>query len=145
MLGHLRIAKAWTGRFLKIKIISLALAVQSSSSLSFLVMGRTSQSSITKPISSFQRTKCLSRAILSEALYVTEFVKLNPDKTWNATSPSEQFMVNGVNQLLNRLSWRRDTQEFAYGPHAKDEWARSLSPTTPWPLLQSKCPTFSSG
>lgn len=98
----------------------------------FLVIGRTSQSSITKPVSSFSKNEVLVKGYpVGSTLYVTEFVKLNPDKTWNATSPSEQFMVNGVNQLLNHLSWRRDTEEFAYGPHTKDEWARSLSTDNP--------------
>ena len=109
----------------------------------FLVIGRTSQSSITKPVSSFSKNEVLVKGYpVGSTLYVTEFVKLNPDKTWNATSPSEQFMVNGVNQLLNHLSWRRDTQEFAYGPHTKDEWARSLSTDNPMAFAAVKVSDF---
>ena len=74
--------------------------------------------------------------------HVTEFVKLNPDKTWNATSPSEQFMVNGVNQFLNHLSWR-GTPRGAYGPHTKDEWAGRFT-DNPMAFAAVKVSDFSS-
>jgi hypothetical protein len=98
----------------------------------FVVLGRTSQSSITKPVSSFSKNEVLVRGYpVGGTLYVTEFVKLNPDKTCCATSPSELFEDSSVNQFGGHLSWRRDTAEFAYGPHTKDEWARSLCTDNP--------------
>lgn len=90
----------------------------------FLVIGRTSQSSITKPVSSFSKNEVLVKGYpIGSTLYVTEFVKLNPEKTCNATSPSEMSMSNE--------SARRDAEEFVYGPHTKDEWVRSLSTENP--------------